>query len=143
MATVAESNALRRLLSPRHIAVFGGASAHEAVRQCKALGFEGPIWPVHPTRQEMDGLPCFASVQDLPEAPDASFVAVPRHATIEVVRQLAARGAGGAICYASGFAEVGGEGVGLQAELVQAAVGPVVAAANRLCEVTVTDPVAA
>jgi len=121
MATVAESKALRRLLSPRHIAVFGGASAHEAVRQCKALGFEGPIWPVHPTRQEMDGLPCFASVQDLPEAPDASFVAVPRHATIEVVRQLAARGAGGAICYASGFAEVGGEGMALQNALVQAA----------------------
>ena len=121
MATVAESKALRRLFSPRHIAVFGGASAQEAVRQCKALGFDGPIWPVHPTRKEMEGLACFASVQDLPEAPDASFVAVPREATVEVVRQLAARGAGGAICYASGFAEVGGDGVALQAALVQAA----------------------
>jgi predicted CoA-binding protein len=115
MATVAESKALRRLFSPRHIAVFGGASAQEVVRQCKALGFDGPIWPVHPTRTEMDGLPCFASVDALPEAPDASFVAVPRHATVAIVRQLAARGAGGAICYASGFAEVGGEGVALQA----------------------------
>ncbi len=121
MATVAQSKALRRLFSPRHIAVFGGASAQEAVRQCKALGFAGPIWPVHPTRKEMEGLACFASVQDLPEAPDASFVAVPRQATVEVVRQLAARGAGGAICYASGFAEVGGDGVALQAALVQAA----------------------
>ena len=121
MATVAESKALRRLFSPRHIAVFGGASAQEAVRQCQALGFDGPIWPVHPTRKEMEGLACFASVQDLPEAPDASFVAVPRQATVEVVRQLAARGAGGAICYASGFAEVGGDGVALQAALVQAA----------------------
>ena len=121
MATVAESKALRRLFSPRHIAVFGGASAQEVVRQCKALGFGGQIWPVHPTRQEMDGLPCFASVDALPEAPDASFVAVPRHATVNIVRQLAARGSGGAICYASGFAEVGGDGVALQAELVQAA----------------------
>ena len=77
MATVAESKALRRLFSPRHIAVFGGASAQEVVAQCKTLGFDGPIWPVHPTRTEMDGLPCFASVQALPEAPDASFVAVP------------------------------------------------------------------
>ena len=121
MATVAESKALRRLFSPRHIAVFGGASAQEVVRQCKALGFGGQIWPVHPTRQEMEGLPCFASVEALPEAPDASFVAVPRHATVNIVRQLAARGSGGAICYASGFAEVGGDGVALQAELVQAA----------------------
>ncbi len=121
MATVAESKALRRLFSPRHIAVFGGASAQEVVRQCKALGFDGQIWPVHPTRTEMDGLPCFASVDALPEAPDASFVAVPRHATVDIVRQLAARGAGGAICYASGFAEVGGDGLALQAALVQAA----------------------
>jgi len=121
MATVAESKALRRLFSPRHIAVFGGASAQEVVRQCKALGFEGQIWPVHPTRTEMDGLPCFASVDALPEAPDASFVAVPRQATVDIVRQLAVRGGGGAICYASGFAEVGGEGVALQSELVQAA----------------------
>ena len=121
MATVAESKALRRLFSPRHIAVFGGAAAQEVVRQCKALGFDGPIWPVHPTRPEMEGLPCFASVEALPEAPDASFVAVPRHATVNIVRQLAARGSGGAICYASGFAEVGGDGVALQAQLVQAA----------------------
>ena len=121
MATVAESKALRRLFSPRHIAVFGGAVAQEVVRQCKALGFDGPIWPVHPTRPEMEGLPCFASVEALPEAPDASFVAVPRHATVNIVRQLAARGSGGAICYASGFAEVGGDGVALQAQLVQAA----------------------
>ena len=121
MATVAESKALRRLFSPRHIAVFGGAAAQEVVRQCKALGFGGQIWPVHPTRPEMEGLPCFASVDALPEAPDASFLAVPRHATVDIVRQLAARGSGGAICYASGFAEVGGDGVALQAELVQAA----------------------
>jgi acetyl-CoA synthetase len=123
MATVAESKALRRLFSPRHIAVFGGASAQEVVRQCKALGFDGQIWPVHPTRQEMEGLPCFTSVDALPVAPDASFVAVPRHATADILRQLAARGSGGAICYASGFAEVGGDGVALQAALVQAAGG--------------------
>ena len=123
MAAVSEGSSarLRRLFSPRHIAVFGGASAQEVVRQCKALGFSGQIWPVHPTRTEMQGLPCYANVQALPEAPDASFVAVPRHATVDIVRQLAARGSGGAICYASGFAEVGGEGVALQADLVQAA----------------------
>ena len=123
MAAVSEASSarLRRLFSPRHIAVFGGASAQEVVRQCKALGFSGQIWPVHPTRTEMQGLPCYANVQALPEAPDASFVAVPRHATVDIVRQLAARGSGGAICYASGFAEVGGEGVALQADLVQAA----------------------
>jgi len=118
---VAATERLRRLFSPRHMAVFGGASAAEAIRQCRALGFAGQIWPVHPTRTDVEGLPCFPNVAALPEAPDASFVAVPAAATVAVVRALAARGAGGAICYASGFAEVGGAGLALQQELVAAA----------------------
>ena len=125
MSATAEATAatgrLRRLFAPRHVAVFGGASAAEAIRQCRALGFAGQIWPVHPSRTEVEGLPCFPDVAALPEAPDASFVAVPAAATVAVVRALAARGAGGAICYASGFAEVGGAGVALQRELVAAA----------------------
>jgi len=62
-------------------------------------------------------------VADLPESPDAAFVAVNRHATVEVVRALAARGAGGAVCYASGFAEIGVSGERLQSELLAAAAG--------------------
>ncbi len=112
---------LQRLFSPRSIAVFGGKAATEVIRQCRKLGFAGDIWPVHPTRSEMEGLPCFADIASLPAAPDAAFVAVPAEATVELVRQLAARGAGGTICYASGFAEVGGTGVALQQELVAAA----------------------
>ncbi len=112
---------LQRLFSPRSIAVFGGKAAAEVIRQCRKLGFAGDIWPVHPTRSEMEGLPCFTDIASLPSAPDAAFVAVPAEATVELVRQLAARGAGGTICYASGFAEVGGAGVALQQELVAAA----------------------
>jgi acetyl-CoA synthetase len=112
---------LQRLVSPKSIAVFGGDAAAEAIRQCRKLGFAGDIWPVHPKHTEVEGLPCFADVSALPGAPDAAFVAVPARSTIEVVRKLQACGAGGAICYASGFAEIGGEGVALQRELVNAA----------------------
>ena len=112
---------LQRLFSPRHIAVFGGNAAAEAVRQCRKLGFAGDLWPVHPTRATVEGIACYPSVAALPQAPDASFVAVPREATVDIVGQLAARGAGGVICYASGFAEVGGAGVALQQQLVHKA----------------------
>ncbi len=114
-------DALARLLSPRHIAVFGGRAAAEVIRQCRLLGYTGSIWPVHLTRREMEGLPCFSSVEALPGAPDASFIAVPARATVEVTSSLARRGAGGVICYASGFAEAGSEGARLQNELVLAA----------------------
>ena len=112
---------LTRLLAPRHIAVVGGREAAVVVRQCRAGEFSGPIWPVNPGRSEIEGLACYDSVAALPEAPDLSFVAVPRDITVEVVRELAARGAGGAVCYAAGFAEVGPVGAELQRELVAAA----------------------
>ena len=112
---------LARLLAPTSLAFVGGAPARTAIEQCLALGFEGDLWPVHPTRDEVCGLPAYRSVDDLPGAPDAALVAVNREATIDVVGRLAARGSGAAVCYASGFAEVGAEGARLQAELVAAA----------------------
>jgi acetate---CoA ligase (ADP-forming) len=83
------------------------------------MGFDGPIWPVHPTKTHIGGLPAFTSLADLPHAPDATFIGVNRHATIDVVRELSAMGASGAICFASGWGEAGEPQ--LQADLVTAA----------------------
>ncbi len=112
---------LLRLLKPTSIAVVGGTVAAEVVRQCRKIGFAGAVWPVHPRRSEIEGLPAYPSIDALPGVPDAAFVAVPREETIQIVRALAQRGAGGAVCYASGFAELGGEGILLQERLVDAA----------------------
>ena len=110
---------LSRLLNPRSIAVIGGAPAARVVEQCQKLGYTGKIWPVHPTKKEMHGVACFPSLADLPGVPDAAFVAVNRHLTLDAISQLSAMGAGGAVCYASGFAESGD--VELQDELVRRA----------------------
>ncbi|WP_269933409.1 acetate--CoA ligase family protein [Aminobacter sp. HY435] len=115
---------LERLLRPKSIAVFGGSQAAAVVKQCLKMGFAGDIWPVHPTKDEVEGIKTFRSVAELPVAPDAAFVGVNRFLTIEVIAQLAERGAGGAICFASGFLEAGNDdadGERLQAELVAAA----------------------
>ena len=84
------------------------------------MGFEGEMWPVHPTRDSVAGRPAFRSVAALPASPDAAFVGVNRRATVETVAELARLGAGGAICYASGFLE-SEDGGGLQRALVAAA----------------------
>ena len=112
---------LSRLLSPRHIAFIGGRDAEVAINEAKRIGFTGQIWPVNPKRETLGGYPCFASVADLPEAPDASFLAVPAPAAITTVAQLAARGAGGIVCYTAGFREAGAEGQVLEAALIEAA----------------------
>lgn len=118
-------SALSRLFGAKSLAVIGGGAWGAAlIRQARAMGFAGPIWPVHPHRSELGGEAAVARIADLPGAPDAAFVAVNRHATVEAVRALSAMGAGGAVCFASGFSEAGAEdaaGADLQAALVAAA----------------------
>lgn len=110
---------LSRLFRPKSIAIFGGVWAENVVAQCLKMGFDGDIWPVHPTRKTMSGLPCFKDVDALPSAPDVAFLGINRHAVIEVTAALAARGCGGAVCFASGFAETGDSD--LQSKLIAAA----------------------
>lgn len=118
---MADRHHLHRLLAPRHVAVFGGEAAAEAIRQCRRVGFAGEIWPVHPTRTSIEGITCYPDAAALPESPDAAFVAVPNEATVQVVADLAARDTGGVVCHASGFAEDGPGGAALQRDLVHAA----------------------
>lgn len=112
---------LRRLLRPRHIAVLGGRDAEVVAGECKRIGYDGPFWPVNPTRETIGGFPCFRSVEDLPEAPDAVFVAVPRDQAISSLRTLNEMGAGGAVCYTAGFGEIGDDGAAYETALIQAA----------------------
>src|SRR5262249_8627537 len=95
--------------------------AAETVRQLRKIGYDGAIWPVHPRHGEVAGEPAFRSIAALPAAPDAVFVGINRHATIAVIEELAARGAGGAGVHAAGFAEIGAEGEVLQRRLDAAA----------------------
>ena len=108
-----------RLLRPRSIAVLGAGWAENVITQCRKMGFGGPVWPVHPTKPVIAGLPAFASLVDLPAPPDATFIGVNRYATVGVVRELSALGAGGAVCFASGWREAGEQQ--LQDDLVAAA----------------------
>ena len=116
---------LERLLRPSTVAVIGGGSwCRNVLRECRKAGFEGDLWPVHPSHEEIDGCRAYTSVDNLPSAPDAVFIGVNRHVTIEIVRALARLGAGGAICFASGFSEAIREladGADLQAALIEAA----------------------
>jgi acyl-CoA synthetase (NDP forming) len=112
---------LKRLMAPRHIAFVGGSAMAAAAKRCRAGGFKGQVWLVNPTRKEIDGEICYPSVRDLPEAPDASFIATSREITVDIVTDLSVLGAGGAVCYASGFAEMDEQGAELQEALVKAA----------------------
>ena len=98
-----------RLFSPRHIALFGGGWAENVAEQLQKINYQGEIWPVHPERRNLASIPCVKTIADLPCAPDAAFVGVNHSATLEVIGELSSRGAGGAICFASGWKEIGAD----------------------------------
>ncbi|MEM8858185.1 MAG: acetate--CoA ligase family protein [Chloroflexota bacterium] len=110
MATPLQS--IHRLLRPKKIAVIGGSWAASVIEQCDKIGYTGEIWPVNPKKETMGGRKCFSEVGSLPAAPDAAFIGVKRELTPGVVDALNKMGAGGAVCFAAGFAETG-EPVGL------------------------------
>src|SRR5687767_10778654 len=118
---------LGQLLEPRSIAVVGATDRPSAygdiiLRNLERIGFDGPIWGVNPKRDEIRGIPCFASLADLPEPADAVAVAVPAPNVPATVASAADAGCGGAVVISAGFGEIEG-GRELERELRQTALG--------------------
>jgi acetyl-CoA synthetase len=114
---------LSRLISPKSIAVVGNRGANFAIRESKKLGYNHKIWAIHPTLDFLEGIKCYKDIKDLPEAPDATFIAVNAESAIDIVADLKSIGGGGAVLYASGFGELGEKGIKRNQRLVEAADG--------------------
>ena len=114
---------LSRLISPKSIAVVGNRGANFAIRESKKLGFNQKIWAIHPTLDFLEGIKCYKDIKDLPEVPDATFIAVNAESAIDIVADLKSIGGGGAVLYASGFGELGEKGIKRNQRLVEAADG--------------------
>jgi acyl-CoA synthetase (NDP forming) len=103
-------SALRRLLAPRSLALVGGAWADAALQASRAIGYQGSVWRVNPSRPASADTHYFRSVDELPAAPDAAFIAAPNREVPAIAAALARRGAGGFVCFAAGFSETGTAG---------------------------------
>lgn len=111
-----------RLLRPKSVAVVGASDRHGALgatllNNLVQYEFAGDIYPVNPKREEIAGLKCYPSVNELPEGIDCAVLAIPRPFVLDTVRGLAARGCGAVVIYSAGFSEAGEEGMKEQLEL--------------------------
>ena len=101
---------IHRLIAPRSIALIGAGAWTDAVAAGNsAIGYSGALWRVHPSRVSTATATYYRSVAELPGVPDAAFVAVPNTEAPSVAGTLAARGAGGFVCFTAGFSETGTE----------------------------------
>ncbi|WP_405956017.1 acetate--CoA ligase family protein [Streptomyces phaeochromogenes] len=116
---------LDRFFRPERVAVVGASDAEGRpntgiTRQLLAWSERvgARLYPVHPTRESVFGIPCVAAVADLPEEVDLAVLLVSD--PLPVIEELAETKVKFAVAFASGFAETGTEGAAAQARLAAA-----------------------
>jgi acetate---CoA ligase (ADP-forming) len=121
---VASAAAVARVLEPASVALVG-ASAREGTigaaitRNLLSGGFDGDLHLVNRRGGTLGGRPLHRSVLDVPGPVDLGVVAVPAAAVAGVAGECAAKGVHALVVVSAGFAEVGGEGVERQHELLE------------------------
>jgi len=114
------------LFAPSAIAVVGASQREESIgfrvtRNLRRFGYEGPVYPVHPTNEEVGGLKCHKSLSAIPGKVDAVFIGLPAAQGPEVLEEAGRLGIRAACINASGFADADEEGIALQARLTETA----------------------
>jgi acyl-CoA synthetase (NDP forming) len=102
--------ALTRLLHPANIAIIGASprpGAFGAAVLRNLARYRGRIYPVNARYREIGELACYPEIGAVPEPVDCALIATPREAVEPIVHDCAAAGVGGAIVFASGYAETG------------------------------------
>lgn len=114
---------LKPFFSPASVALVGATDdltrfGGRVLMRMMNFGYRGKVYPVNPRFKEVRDMPCYASVRDLPEAPDHVGIVVPTERVMGILEECAARGAKFATIYSGGFAETGtDEGRRMQAEI--------------------------
>ena len=122
-----EAASIRRLLRPASVAVIGASGDPNKIggavfRNLLRNGFQGPLYPVHPTRRHIGGVPAHPSVLDVPDEVDLAVIAVPAASVGGIVEQCGVRGVKSIVVISGGFGERGDdEGRAAQRALVEAA----------------------
>jgi acetyltransferase len=117
---------LDALFAPRSIALVGASNRGGSVgavlaRNLLESGFCGPVLPVNPHETSIRSALCYASIADLPIAPDLAVIATPSSTAPALVAELAARGCRAVVVISAGFGEAGGAGADLRQRALDAA----------------------
>jgi GNAT superfamily N-acetyltransferase/predicted CoA-binding protein len=115
--------AVRHVLEPTSVAVIGASRRRRSiggavVRNLVAGGFEGALYPVHPSAPTVARRRAYPSVLDVPGPVELAVVAVPAPAVPGVARACATKGVRALVVLSAGFGESGAEGRALQDELL-------------------------
>src|SRR5262249_52576022 len=105
---------LQPLFSPGSVAIVGASADTHSLRGRTTQfliehGYPGRIYPVTRSQPEVFGLRSYATVAELPEAPDLAVVIVPAAYVVPTLEECGRKGVRAAVVISSGFAEERGE----------------------------------
>jgi acetyltransferase len=115
-----------QLFTPTAVAVFGASDREDSVggtvyRNLLASGFKGACYGVNPKHDQVQGRPCYESLEALDKRVDLALIATPPEQALAVLEQCGSYGVKAAVIYSAGFAEQGEAGAVLQERLVESA----------------------
>jgi acyl-CoA synthetase (NDP forming) len=108
----------------KSVAIYGASPSPNSVGQAIVQNFikpmyEGKVYAVNPKYNNVLGVPCYPTLEEIPDPVDMVVVAVPARITPRVFEDIAAKGVPAAIVVSGGFSETGERGAELEDEIVQ------------------------
>ncbi len=126
IASSQEKNDLSLFFEPQSVAVIGSLregyfGGYVVIKTMQKAGYEGKIYPVNPSYEEVLGLKVYPAIRDIPEKIDLALIIINRRSVPDVMRECVQKGVKAVIVVADGFAERDDEGVRLQNKIVEMA----------------------
>lgn len=123
---MAEARSLHPLLAPRSVAVVGARRdatgvGHAVLGSIRDGGFTGTVYAVHPRAGDIEGVPAYPSLAEVPEHVDVAVVAVPPDQVLGVAQDAVAAGVSSLVVLTSGLGEMGEEGARIQRSIARLA----------------------
>jgi len=120
----ATARSIARLLCPRSVAVVGASQDQSKIggailATLRRGGFTGPIYPINPGSDEVQGLRSFSSVSAVGAPIDLAVIVVPPERVEATIVECANVGVKGVVVITSGFAEIGDAGRSVERRLVE------------------------
>ena len=115
---------LDSILKPRSIAVVGASRQNDTIAwqildNLVRSGFTGPIYPVNPNAEHIHSIKSYHDVADIPGPVDLAVIVVRKQFVLEVVEACGRKGVKGLVIITAGFAEIGGDGVERERQLLE------------------------
>lgn len=119
---------LNVLFAPKSIAVFGASDRTDSVggvvfENLRTAGFTGPVIPINPKRDSVQGVPAFPSLDKVGQQVELAVICTPATTVPDIVDTCGKLGVQGAIILTAGFSEGGAEGKALEKRLLETAAG--------------------